>query len=294
MIRPRFGVVLGIGRRHQQHVQRQPEGVAADLDVALLHHVEQRDLDALGQVGELVDGHDPAVRARHQAEVDGLRIAERTALRHLDRVDVADQVGDGSVRRGQLLGVPLAAVLPHHRQLVAQFPGEADGLGRDGCVGVLADLGAGDHRGPFVEQVGQAAEQPGLALAALPEQHDVVSRDQGPFQLGQHGRAEADDAHPRVAPGAQGGEQIGPDLGLDAEHPVAGGAQVGEGGGKLWGRCVRHVSRRYAWVFSARLHPRSPQVSASFPDRCRGQAGTWYVGTTIALARVWKTRLNDR
>lgn len=56
------GVVLGVGSCHQQHVERQPERVPADLDVALLHHVQQRDLDALGEVGQLVDRDDAAVR----------------------------------------------------------------------------------------------------------------------------------------------------------------------------------------------------------------------------------------
>ena len=113
---PAVGVVLRVGAGHQQHVQRQPQRVAADLDVALLHHVEQRHLDALGEVGQLVDRHDAAVRARHQAVVDGLRVAERAALGDLDRVDVADQVGDRGVRGGQLLGVALVAVAPGDRQ----------------------------------------------------------------------------------------------------------------------------------------------------------------------------------
>ena len=106
------GVVLRVGAGDQQQVQRQPQLVAAHLDVALLQHVEQRDLDPLGQVGQLVDGEDAAVGARHQAVVHGLRVAERAALGHLDRVDVADQVADAGVRGGQLLAVPLAAVPP--------------------------------------------------------------------------------------------------------------------------------------------------------------------------------------
>ena len=55
------GVVLGVGRGDQHHVERQADLVAADLHVALLEHVEQADLDALGEVGELVDGEDAAV-----------------------------------------------------------------------------------------------------------------------------------------------------------------------------------------------------------------------------------------
>ena len=113
------GVVLGVGAGHDEHVERQPQDVAADLDVALLHHVEHRDLDPLGEVGQLVDRDDAAVAARDQPEVDGLRVAEVTALGHLHRVDVADQVGDRRVRRRQLLGVPLVAVAPRDAQVVA-------------------------------------------------------------------------------------------------------------------------------------------------------------------------------
>ena len=61
-------VVLGVRRRHEHEVDRQADLVAADLHVALLEHVEQTDLDALGEVGELVDREDRrgwcAARAR--------------------------------------------------------------------------------------------------------------------------------------------------------------------------------------------------------------------------------------
>src|SRR5256885_2303913 len=76
------------------------------LDVALLQDVEQRDLDPLGQVGQLVDGDDPAVGSRDQAVVHGLGVAEDAAFRHLDRVDVTDQVADGHVGSRELLREP--------------------------------------------------------------------------------------------------------------------------------------------------------------------------------------------
>ena len=112
-------VVLGVGAGDQQQVQRQPHPVAADLDVALLQHVEQRHLDALGQVGQLVDAEDAAVGAGDQAVVDRLRVAQGAALGDLDRVDVADQVADAGVRRRQLLAEPVAAVQPADRGGVA-------------------------------------------------------------------------------------------------------------------------------------------------------------------------------
>ena len=206
------GVVLGVGAGHHQHVERQPQHVAADLDVALLHHVEHRDLDPLGQVGQLVDRDDAAVGARDQPEVDGLRVAERAALGHLHRVDVADQVGHRRVRGGQLLGVPLVAVLPLHGQRVTlRGRPPLRGVG-DRVVGVLAQLGAGDHRRPLVEQADQGAQQPGLALAALAEQHHVVAGEQRPLQLRDHGALEAVQPGPRVAALAERVEQVAADL----------------------------------------------------------------------------------
>ena len=45
------GVVLGIGRGDEQHVERQADLVSPDLHVALLEHVQQPHLDALGEIG---------------------------------------------------------------------------------------------------------------------------------------------------------------------------------------------------------------------------------------------------
>jgi len=86
--------------------------VAPDLHVALFEHVEQPDLDALGQVGKLVDGEDAAVDPRDQAVVQGQLVGEIAPFGHLDRVDLADQIGDRGVGRGQLLAVALGAVEP--------------------------------------------------------------------------------------------------------------------------------------------------------------------------------------
>ena len=112
-------VVLGVGRREQHEVERQADLVAADLDVALLEHVEQADLDALGEVGQLVDGEDAAVGARDEAVVQRELVGEVAALGDLDRVDLADEVGDRGVGRGQLLAEAAVAVHPLDRRVVA-------------------------------------------------------------------------------------------------------------------------------------------------------------------------------
>ena len=79
------GVVLRVGAGDQHHVERQADLVAAHLHVALFEHVEQTDLDALGEVGDLVDGEDAAVGARHQPVVQRQLVAEVAALGDLDR-----------------------------------------------------------------------------------------------------------------------------------------------------------------------------------------------------------------
>ena len=63
--------------------------------------------------------------------------------------------------RGQLLGVPLVAVPPGHRQVVAELLRPPPGLGRDRFERVLAELGAVDDGGPLVDQADQGAQQRG-------------------------------------------------------------------------------------------------------------------------------------
>ena len=51
-----------------------------------------------------------------------------------------------------------------------------------GVVRMVVDLAAGDDRRPLVQQADQRADQPGLALAALAEQDDVVAGEDAPVR----------------------------------------------------------------------------------------------------------------
>ena len=188
------GVVLGVGRGEQHEVDREADLVAADLHVALLEHVEQTDLDALGEVGELVDREDAAVGARHEAVVDGELVGEVAALGDLDGVDLADEVGDRRVGRGELLAEAAVAVHPLDRRLVAALGDEQPRVLRDRVVRVVVDLAAGDDRHPLVEQVGERADHAGLRLAALAEEDHVVAGDQRVLELREDGVLVADHA----------------------------------------------------------------------------------------------------
>ena len=53
----------------------------ADLDILLLEDIEEADLDARLQVGQLVDGEDAAVGARDDPEVDRPLVSVMQPLR---------------------------------------------------------------------------------------------------------------------------------------------------------------------------------------------------------------------
>ena len=63
---PAVGLILRICRSYHEDIERQLNLVTADLDVALFHDIEQSDLNALGQVRQLVQCKDAPVGARDQ------------------------------------------------------------------------------------------------------------------------------------------------------------------------------------------------------------------------------------
>ena len=74
-------VVLRVRGEDEQDVEGDADREAADLQVALLEDVQEADLDAGLEIGQLVDREDPAVRARNDAEVDDLLVRVRPPLR---------------------------------------------------------------------------------------------------------------------------------------------------------------------------------------------------------------------
>ena len=188
------GVVLGVGGGDDDDVEREAEAVAADLDVALFHDVEEADLDALGEVGELVDGEDAAVVARDEAVVDGELVGEVAALGDLDGVDFADEVGDGDVGGGELFAVAAVAVDPFDLGVFALGLDEVEAALADGLEGVVVDLAVADGGDFVVEEVDEGADEAGLGLAALAEEDDVLAGEDGVLDVREDGVLVADDA----------------------------------------------------------------------------------------------------
>ena len=239
------GVVLRVGREHHADVERDAQRKAADLEVLLLEDVEQPHLDARRQVGHLVDGEDAAVGARHDAVVDHALVGVGQALGGgLDRIDVADQVSDGNVRRSQLLLVALLRLEPADRGVAAVLGDDPAALRGDRPERVLVQVGAVDGGDVPVEKPDQGAQNARLGLSAQPEQDKVVPRQDGVHQPGQHGLLIAEDAGKQVAdlgPVAQHAHQVVAHLLLDgAIRGVAEGAQRLQGPRQRFGtRSIR-------------------------------------------------------
>jgi len=191
--------------------------VATDLDVALLEHVEQTHLDSLGEVGQLVHGEDATVGAGHEAVVEHELVGQVAALGDLDRIDLADEVGDRGVGGGELLGVALVAMDPRDRRVVAQLLHQVPGVTRDRGVGVVVDLGTRDDRHPFVEELGEPPDHAGLRLAPLTQEDDVVPREQGVLELGGDGVLVAQHVGEQGLPGADPFDGVAPDLLADRD-----------------------------------------------------------------------------
>src|ERR1035438_6287323 len=170
-------VVFGIGGKDEQQVERQADGVAFNLHVAFLHDVEEPHLDFAGEIGKLVDGENAAVGRRRQAVVDGELVGDvLAAAGGLDGVDIADHVGDGDVRGGQLFDVALVAVEPRDGHVVRLIGHQIAAAAANGSVRVVVNFAAGQVRRPFVEQGCELADEAGFGLAAQSQENEVVAR----------------------------------------------------------------------------------------------------------------------
>ena len=148
------GVVLGVGGRHYEDVQLEPDQVATNLDVTFLEHVQQTHLDSLREVGQLVDGEDAAIRLRHEAERQRTGVVEVEATSHLDRVNFTNEVGHRGVGRGQLLGETLAAVDPRNGGVVTQFGDKFLREHGERRERIVTNLRASDNGHPLVQEFG--------------------------------------------------------------------------------------------------------------------------------------------
>jgi len=98
--------------------------------------------------------------------MDGFFIGQIASLGDLDRIDFADQIGDGDIRCRQLLAVTAVAIDPLERQGVTQVIGRLATSAANRLIRIIVDLASLDDGNALVEQTNQAANNPRFALIA--------------------------------------------------------------------------------------------------------------------------------
>src|SRR5712664_4189544 len=185
------GVILGIGSEDKEHVEREAQGIALNLNVAFLHDVEEADLNFSGEVGELIDGEDAAIGSRKKAVVDGEFVGEvAAAAGRPDGIDIADDVGHGYVGSGDFFAARAA----------------------DGFQRIVIDFAASDDGHLRIEQVDEAAKNSAFGLAAEAEQNEIVAGEQGIDDLRDDGVLVAMHAGEKRLAFFNGTEQIAAEL----------------------------------------------------------------------------------
>ena len=139
------------------------------------YEIQQAHLDPFREIGELVDGEDAAVGARHQAVMDGQLVRQILALGDPDRVDLANQVGDRGVGGGQLLAVALLRRDPAHIDPVPLGRHAVAAGAADRRIRIVVDLTTLHDWDLFIQQADEGSDQATLRLASLTQKDDVLA-----------------------------------------------------------------------------------------------------------------------
>ena len=149
----------------------------------------------------------------------------------LDRIDVADQVGNGHVGRGQLLAVTPRTADPFDGRVVPVFGNEVPGAPADRRVGRTVDLAARDRGQVLVEQRDQGSQDTGLRLSPQSEENEVVPGQDRVDQFGDDGLLVTDDAGKDLFAAGKLDHQVVPHLVLDGPLRISHAAQRADGRG---------------------------------------------------------------
>ncbi len=158
-------IVFRVRRKDQHHIKRKADRIALDLDIPFLHDVEKTYLNLAGKIGQFIHNEQAPVCARQQAIVN--RQFARDVLagsRRLDRIDVADHVGDGHIRRRQLLDIASLAIEPRKRSFISERRYLLAASLTQRSQRMIAYLASGYIRHLGIEKTGQHASQ----TASLP------------------------------------------------------------------------------------------------------------------------------
>ena len=149
------------------------------------------------------------------------------SARRFDGIDVADQVGDGHVGRGQLFDVAMFRSEPCNRRRIFFFGNQFVAAAANGRVWIVMDFASGNVRHLGIEQRGQGAQNAALGLSPQAEQDEIMARENRVHDLRHDGIVIADNARENrrririVALLAQTRHQIGAHLVFHAPRSQA-------------------------------------------------------------------------
>jgi hypothetical protein len=181
-------------------------------------------------------------------------VRQVAALGDLDRVDLADEVRDGDVGRGQLFGIATIARDPVDGGRVSVALDDRACGRTDRSQRVVVELASGDDGEPRIEETDEQPRHPRLGLPALAEEDEVVAGEDRVLDGRDDRILVADDTREDLAARREPGEEVGPQLFLDRARAPARGDQLtqrrGLGRGAIdrfhgWlPRCVGRLGRR--------------------------------------------------
>ena len=203
--------------------------------------------------------------------MDRQLVRQVAALRHPDRVDVADEIGHRGVGGGQLLRVAGVPANPRQRRLRAELRHQGAASCADGVVGVVVDLAALDDGDLVVEQLDEMADQARLGLTTFAEQDEVVAGEDAALQAREYRRAVADDRVEELLATSQPPQQVGAQLLFD--RPVG------------IGSIPKLTQRRGPAQATTPTCPRGTPASQVLAGRMLGGPAHGVLGGTIRLRR---------
>ena len=175
----------------------------------------------------------PAVGPRNQAEMHRHLAGEITPLGMLDHVDLADQVGDRHVGRGEFFMITVVGADPCDRRAVALLGDQVAGKFRHRLEGIVVDFRAGDDRYGIVEQVNQLAEHARLGLAPQAQEEHVVLGEDRVTDLGDDGLFIAQDIGKQRLARLELGDQVSPHFVFDRLDSIAAFFELAQGPGPI-------------------------------------------------------------
>ena len=140
----------------------------------------------------------------------------------LNRIDIADQIGDGDVGRGELLTQPGIPVQPLDLDRLAALRHQIDAALADGLIRIVVDLAPLDDRDILVEETGKVSNDARFCLASEPQEHDIVLGKNRVHNGGYDSLLEADDRWKKRFIPAELLDQVVSDFIFDGLDSVAG------------------------------------------------------------------------